>query len=105
MQLTKIIKNYKEDKIREIEEVRIKKLERLFQEPQFEKDKIIQASSAAHNLSLWIKAVFDTHNALLIVEPKRKKLGEAEITLTVANEELVKKQAALQEVVSYVEKL
>lgn len=37
----------------------------------FDKEKMFQASAAAGNLSLWIKAVHDTYHALKIVGPKK----------------------------------
>jgi len=47
----------------------------------FAEDKIFNASSAAGNLSIWIRSVAETYNALLIVDPKRRELAEAEATL------------------------
>ena len=43
--------------------------------PLFEKDKVMNASKAAGNLSLWIRAVVDTYDALLVVDPKRAELA------------------------------
>jgi dynein heavy chain len=48
------------------------------QKPEFEKEKVFTASKAAGSLSLWIRAVVDTYGALLVVEPKKKQLAEAE---------------------------
>ena len=36
-----------------------------------------KASSAGFNLCEWIRAVVETHGALLIVEPKKIELAEA----------------------------
>jgi len=41
----------------------------------------MNASAAAGNLSLWIRAVIETYEALLVVEPKRKELAAAEESL------------------------
>jgi dynein heavy chain len=38
----------------------------------FEREKVFNASKAAGNLSLWIRAVVDTQEALVVVEPKRE---------------------------------
>lgn len=46
--------------------------------PDFEKEKVFTASKAAGSLSLWIRAVVDTYGALLVVEPKKLQLAEAE---------------------------
>ena len=46
--------------------------------PDFEKDKVFNASKAAGSLSLWIRAVVDTYGALLVVEPKKIQLAGAE---------------------------
>jgi len=48
------------------------------QKPEFEKEKVFTASKAAGSLSLWIRAVVNTYEALLVVEPKKKQLTEAE---------------------------
>lgn len=48
------------------------------QKPDFEKEKVFGASKAAGSLSLWIRAVVNTYEALLVVEPKKKQLVEAE---------------------------
>lgn len=45
--------------------------------PEFEKEKVFAASKAAGSLSLWIRAVVNTYEALLVVEPKKKQLVEA----------------------------
>ena len=58
------------------------------QNPLFEKEKVMNASKAAGNLSLWIRAVVDTYDALLIVEPKRAELKRAEENLKEAEEVL-----------------
>jgi len=41
------------------------------------KFKVFNASNAAGNLSLWIRAVVSTYGALLVVEPKRRMLEDA----------------------------
>ena len=63
------------------------------------------ASKAAGNLSLWIRAVVDTYGALLVVEPKKKQLAEAEEKLSSAEKILAEKKAALEEVLSLLRKL
>lgn len=63
--------------------------------PLFEKEKVFNASKAAGNLSQWIRAVVDTYEALLVVEPKRLELGEAERKLKEAEDILNEKKAVL----------
>ena len=46
----------------------------------------MNASKAAGNLSLWIRAVVDTFDALLVVDPKRAQLAQAEAKLQEAEE-------------------
>jgi dynein heavy chain len=65
------------------------------QNPLFEKEKVFNASKAAGNLSQWIRAVVDTFDALLVVEPKREQLGEAERKLKDAEDILAEKKAVL----------
>jgi len=59
-------------------------LKNFSQKPEFEKEKVFTASKAAGNLALWIRAVVDTYGALLVVEPKKKQLAEAEEKLSTA---------------------
>ena len=63
------------------------------------------ASKAAGSLSLWIRAVVDTYEALLVVEPKKIQLAEAEEKLKVAESNLAEKKAALNEVLALLKKL
>ena len=48
-------------------------------------------SEPAGNISLWIRACVETYEALLIVEPKRLQLSEAEKKLKVAETTLATK--------------
>lgn len=54
---------------------------------------------------MWIRAVVDTHGALLVVEPKKKQLAQAEEKLAQAEKILGEKKAALEEVLSLLRKL
>ena len=72
------VKEFREDKIKAIPKKNINKLKQFFTQPDFEKEKVFNASKAAGSLSLWIRAVVDTYGALLVVEPKKKQLAEAE---------------------------
>jgi dynein heavy chain len=68
----KIVKEFKEDRIRELQAEKISKLKIFIKEPTFEKDKVFGASEAAGNFSLWIRACVETYDALKIVDPKKK---------------------------------
>lgn len=72
------VKDFREDKIKAIPEKNIVKLKNFMLKPEFEKEKVFTASKAAGSLSLWIRAVVNTYEALLVVEPKKKQLVEAE---------------------------
>ena len=67
----------------------------------FEREKVFNASKAAGNLSLWIRAVIDTYDALLVVDPKREQLKVAERNLSLAEAVLAEKKAALAEVLEF----
>jgi len=82
------VKDFREDKIKAIPERNIQKLKTFAQKPEFEKEKVFTASKAAGSLSLWIRAVVDTYGALLVVEPKKKQLAEAEEKLSSAEKNL-----------------
>ena len=72
------VKQFREDKIKAIPEKNIQKLKQFVTQPDFEKEKVFNASKAAGSLSLWIRAVVDTYGALLVVEPKKIQLAEAQ---------------------------
>ena len=63
--------------------------------PLFEKEKVFNASKAAGNVSLWIRAVVDTYEALLVVDPKRQQLAGAEAKLKLAEDTLNEKKKML----------
>jgi len=89
------VKGFKEDQIKAIPPKKVEKLKAFMHNPLFEEEKVKNASFAAYNLSLWIRAVVDTYDALLIVEPKRQKLQGAEDALKQAEEKLEMKKQAL----------
>ena len=97
--LIKRVKDFKEDQIKAIPQAKILKLKNFMQNPLFEKEKVFNASKAAGNLSLWIRALVDVYEALLVVDPKRKELQEAEIKLKQSEDLLEEKKAKLQEVI------
>lgn len=99
------VKDFREDKIKAIPEKNIGKLKQFITKPEFEKDKVFTASKAAGSLSMWIRAVIDTYEALLVVEPKKIQLAEAEEKLKMAESDLAKKKAALNEVLELLRKL
>lgn len=78
------VKDFREDKIKAIPERNIAKLKDFITKPDFEKEKVFNASKAAGSLSLWIRAVYDTYGALLVVQPKKLQLAEAEEKLKTA---------------------
>lgn len=51
-------------------------------------------------MALWIRAVVNTYEALLVVEPKKRQLVEAEEKLKTAEATLAEKKAALEKVLS-----
>ena len=63
--------------------------------PAFDEEVVKKASSAAYQLSKWIRAVIQTYDALLIVEPKKKELAGAELKLSDAEKLLAEKKATL----------
>lgn len=99
------VKEFKEDKIKAVPQSKIDKLKVFITNPLFEKDKVFNASKAAGNLSLWIRAVVQTYDALLVVEPKRRMLEDAQSQLKEAEAILNEKKKALQEVIDLLQSL
>ncbi|CAK86503.1 unnamed protein product (macronuclear) [Paramecium tetraurelia] len=103
--LIKRIKKMKLEEIRSINIVNIEKLEVFSQNPLFERDKVFNASTAAGNLSDWIRAVLNSYQAVEIIEPKKQQLAEAEVRLKDAEEKLGVKRSALDEVMIELKRL
>lgn len=103
--LIKRVKEFKIEQVRAIPAVKIEKLKVFMQKPEFEKDRVFNASKAAGNLSLWIRAVVDTYEALLIVDPKKRLLSEAERQLLQSELLLKEKQDALARVLAVLQEL
>ena len=103
--LLKRVKAFDEETIKAIPLAKINKLKVFIANPIFEKEKVFNASKAAGNLSLWIRAVVDTFEALLVVEPKREQLKTAEDKLSTAETKLAEKKAILKEVMDLLNKL
>lgn len=66
------VREFDSERIKAINPVKIDKLKTFIKNPLFDEDKIVNASTAAANLSKWIRAIVQTYDALLIVEPKKK---------------------------------
>ena len=103
--LTDRLKEYNEDKILSIPQKNINDLKLLIVREEFDPKFIKSVSEAACNISIWVKAVAETYGALLIVEPKRKELGEAEEKLAEAERVLGEKQAVLKGVIDLLNEL
>ncbi|CAD8161959.1 unnamed protein product [Paramecium pentaurelia] len=94
--LIKRVRDFKEEQIKAITPARIQKIKGL----QFD-DKVFNASKAAGNLSLWIKAVVDTFEAYLIVDPKQILLKNAIQQLQITELALKEKIDALKEILRF----
>lgn len=99
------VRDFDSDRIKSINPAKIEKLKTFMKNPLFEEEKILNASTAAANLSKWIRAVVQTYDALLIVEPKKLQLVGAESDLKAAEEILAVKKEALKEVMDLLAKL
>jgi dynein heavy chain, axonemal len=89
------LRNYDKD---HIDPKIIARIEPYLSNPEFEPEKVLQASKAAHGLCCWVRAIDAYDKVIKVVEPKKLKLAEAEQELAVVMAALQKKQAALKEV-------
>ena len=76
----------------------IAKIQPYLSNPEFEPEKVLQASKAAYGLCCWVRAMDAYDKVVKVVEPKKKKLLESESELAVVMGALQVKQAALKEV-------
>ena len=80
------VKGFGPEQILAIPEDKIITLKKFVDDPMMALDVVKNASNAAFQLSLWIRAVVKTYDALLIVEPKKKELAAAEAKLKAAED-------------------
>lgn len=81
------------------------KLYNILSLPEFEKEKVFKASTAAGNLSIWIRTVVETHEALLVVDPKKLQLAQAENKYKKTVALLKEKKKALNAIISLIKDL
>lgn len=72
--LIKRVKGFKLENIKSIPENKIFKLKQFITNPFFDKEKVFNASQAAGNLSLWIRAVLDSYEAVVLLDKKKIEL-------------------------------
>jgi dynein heavy chain len=73
--------------------------------PEFEKEKVFKSSTAAGNLSIWIRTVLQTNEALKIVDPKKMELQQAEAKYKRTVALLKEKKKALSAILSLIKEL
>lgn len=93
--LTGRVKGFGKDQIMDMKPEKIAILKDFVANPAFDEEVVKKASSAAYQLSKWIRAVIQTYDALLIVKPKERELEVANGKLKDAEELLKEKKAAL----------
>ncbi len=71
-------------------------LKNYIQNPILEKSNVMKASKAAANLLQWIKAVVNVNEAILLNDPKKLELAQAEESLAVTESNLSEKQDQLK---------
>ena len=59
----------------------IEKIEPFYNDPTFTPEIIEKASKACKAMCMWTRAMYKYHQVVLMVEPKKKLLAEAQISL------------------------
>lgn len=75
----------------------IAKIEPFYNDPQFTPEIIEKASKACKAMCMWTRAMYKYHQVVLVVEPKKKLLAEAQESLDETMKILNKAQATLAE--------
>ena len=88
------MQNYDKDNIPE--EI-IAKIEPFYNDPQFTPEIIEKASKACKAMCMWTRAMYKYHQVVLVVEPKKLQLAEAQASLDETMKVLNKAQATLAE--------
>ena len=76
----------------------IKQINPFMEDPNFEPKMIQKASKACTAICMWVRAMHMYHNVVLMVEPKKAQLAEAQASLEVTMGALATAQATLKEV-------
>jgi dynein heavy chain len=104
--LLKALKAFDEEKIMSMNPTTIKHLRDMFDnDPEFTIEKLGNAAEAAKLIGMFMAAVVEVYDKLLIINPKREQLKGAEEALVVAESILKEKKDALQEVEDMIAKL
>ena len=90
------MKSYNEEAIRQIPKNKIEKMKNLIENPNFSDESMSKVSEATKYMATWVRGVYLTYKALLVVDPKRKELAVAEAKLKESEEVLQQKKDQLQ---------
>ncbi|KAI8801429.1 dynein heavy chain and region D6 of dynein motor-domain-containing protein [Cladochytrium replicatum] len=101
-QLMRKMAEYDKDNI---PEVITKKLKKYIDNPNFNPEAVEKVSKACRSMSMWVIALDLYSRVFKEVQPKRRRLEEAQATLEATRAKLAEKTAALQEVEVQLEKL
>ncbi|XP_031787006.1 dynein heavy chain 1, axonemal isoform X2 [Nasonia vitripennis] len=82
----------------ELNDEMIEKLRGYVESPDFQPQKVLQASKACHSLCLWVHAMYNYYFVNLRVAPKMEALSRAEKELAITEATLVSAMAKLREV-------
>lgn len=77
----------------------------LIAKEEFADENMKKISPEAGIMASFVKAIVRTYGALLVVDPKRKELVEAQKQLKAAEDLLAEKKASLQSVIDLLNKL
>ena len=99
------MKGFNEETIRAIPKQKIEKIKVLTQNPDFSDAQMSKVSEATKYMASWVRSIALTYDALLVVDPKRKQLQEAEDKLRESEENLAEKKAQLQETLDMIQQL
>ena len=83
----------------------INKINPFMEDENFEPKQIQKASKACTAICMWVRAMHMYHNVVLMVEPKKKQLAEAQASLEVTMAALARAQATLKEVLDKIASL
>ena len=80
------MKSYDEEAIRLIPKNKIEKMKNLIENPNFSDESMSKVSEATKYMATWVRGIYLTYKALLVVDPKRKELAVAEAKLKESEE-------------------
>ena len=74
-------------------------MKNLIENPNFSDESMSKVSEATKYMATWVRGIYLTYKALLVVDPKRKELAVAEAKLKESEADFIRKKGLILQIV------